>query len=287
MSRRPRPKDPVAAAEYYAAEARAAANPYEQTMQLSPEAMDNLLVLTSDGPPRVKGKSIINTATRGDEDKQRIATPWAFIHALEQRFGTPVDFDLAADEVNAKAPGLRWWGTKHDALKQSWGMEIGNGLGPGGAQQVGRYITRLAFLNPPFAHIKPWALGPKDNPKAGMLSCRWLPRWTVMLVPASYSTDWFLELAGKVQRCAIPRIQFEGQTHLYPKDLVLIVAGFGVAGNSYWDWRVSYLQWCDDHDVKPDPVHAKGCSALIKSGGVHSCLPDFANSPDPFRTATP
>lgn len=220
---------------------------------------------------RSKGRSIINTATRGDEAKQRIATPWPFIQALEQRFGVPVDFDLAAEAETSKAvplPAMYSHYKNHfdeadNALKLSWErLTI-----PSGRDEV---PAQLAYLNPPFAHIEPWARKLAD--------CRWLKRWTVMLVPASYSTDWFLELRGKVQLDAIPRIMFEGATHLYPKDLVLCVAGFGVTGMGYWDWRVSYWQYCADRRLTPDLRHLKGLKKIPKT----PVLPDFNWTPDPF-----
>ncbi len=224
-------------------------------------------------------RSIINTATRGDAEKQRIATPRAFIHALEQRFGVPVDFDLAADSGNAKATSF--FDLETNALKQDWSnlnatVPVAGILG---ARTRGQ-DAKLAFLNPPYAHIKPWALGPRGNAAAGMMACRWLTRWTVMLVPSSHSTDWFLELRGKVQIDAIPRIQFEGATHLYPKDLCLVVAGFGVCGDGYWDWRASYLQWCRERRQAPDPVHLKGLKRFPEA----DVLPDYAWSPSPFAT---
>ncbi len=215
-------------------------------------------------------KSIINTATRGDEEKQRIATPWPFIHALEQRFGVPVDFDLAAEEDTSKA-GCFYFDEEADALKQDW-----SDLVLGGKPRPLR--SKLAYLNPPFANISPWALGPKDNSAAGLASCRWLKRWTVMLVPASYSTDWFLELRGLVLLDAIPRIMFEGATWLYPKDLVLCVAGFGVTGMGYWDWRVSYWQYCLERGLEPEPRHLKGIRRLP----IAPVLPDLNWTPDPF-----
>ncbi len=243
-------------------------NPFYATMKMSPEVGADLRELggglkTQPVHVQLKAavarakKSIINTATRGDEDKQRIATPWAFIHALEQRFGIPVDFDLAADEDNRKA--VAYWSESDNALAPSsdWSLVGGGSL-------------RLVFLNPPFANIKPWSLK--------LAECRWLPRWTVMLVPASYSTDWFLELRGKVLLDAVPRIQFEGAPTLYPKDLVLCVAGFGVTGMGYWDWRASYLQRCRAHGQEPDPVHLKG----LKRFPVDPVLPDFNWTPDPF-----
>lgn len=173
-------------------------------------------------------RSIINTATRSDPDKQSIATPWEFIHALEERFGAPVDFDLAADRSNAKA---QWFfDSALNALDQNWGANLGLLLGKEAPAQ-------LAFLNPPFAFILPWS--------RKLAACRWLRRWTVMLVPASYSSDWFIELKGHCQVDAIPRIRFEGADGIYPKDLALFVAGFGVTGGgSYWDWRVDYWRRC-------------------------------------------
>lgn len=230
------------------------------------------------GGASVTKRSIINTATRGDEAKQSIATPRAFIVALEQRFGSPVDFDLAATAENAKAPA--YFTKEDDSLKRDWSRLVATKTRGGATKQV---RARLAFLNPPFGNIKPWALGPKDNPAAGMLACRWLPRWTVMLVPSSHSTDWFLELRGKVQIDAIPRIQFEAATHLYPKDLCLVVAGFGVTGSGYWDWRASYLQWCRAHKQTPEVAHMKGLKRF-PSGGV---LPDYAWTPSPFAGAHP
>jgi phage N-6-adenine-methyltransferase len=213
-------------------------------------------------------KSIINTTTRGDQAKQSIATPWAFIHALEQRFGTPVDFDLAASAENAKAS--RYWTQEDNALQRDWSC---------------LRSSRLAFLNPPFANIKPWALGPTKprNPAAGMLACRWLQRWTVMLVPSSYSTDWFLGLKGHVLIDSIPRVQFEGATHLYPKDLCLVVAGYGVTGAGYWDWRVSYLQSCRARGTDPELAHTRGMQRSVP-GDV---LPDLHWTPSPFSQVGP
>jgi phage N-6-adenine-methyltransferase len=220
--------------------------------------------------PRKRSKSIINTATKSDPDKQRIATPWAFIHALEQRFGTPVDFDLAADKDNAKAAAF--FDLESDALKRPWELLSTNyQVRTGGVSGW----SRLAFLNPSFAHIKPWA--------HKVAECRWLKRWTVMLVPASYSTDWFIDLKKKVVCDAIPRIQFEGATHLYPKDLALFIAGFGLVGGGYWDWRVSYAQYCIEHSITPDTVHLRGTTRLpdYQNSPV---FPDYDWTPNPFAS---
>jgi phage N-6-adenine-methyltransferase len=214
--------------------------------------------------PQKPKRSIINTNSRGDAKKQSIATPWAFIHALEQRFGVQVDFDLAASKKNAKA--AHFWSAEEDALSGACRWDC---------LEVSKGKARLAYCNPPYAHIKPWARKVAD--------CRWLSRWTTMLVPSSYATDWFLELRGKALIDAIPRIQFEGATHLYPKDLCLVVAGFGVTGNGYWDWRASYLQWCRARGVAPEPQHLKG----LKRFPVGDVLPDYSWTPSPFAQVAP
>lgn len=205
-----------------------------------------------------RSKSIINTSTRSDEEKQRIATPRAFTLALEHRFGMPVDFDLAADKNNAKAE--HYFSLETDSLKQDWSRI-----------EVFGQAVKLAYLNPPFAHIKPWA--------RKLAECRWLKRWTAMLVPASFSTDWFLELEDVVHRDAIPRIQFEGNDTIYPKDLSLIVAGFGMTGDGYWDWRVSYALACRERGIEPDPKHLKGVTRLP----TKAVFPDYAWTPNPFE----
>jgi phage N-6-adenine-methyltransferase len=212
-------------------------------------------------------RSIINTNTRSDEVKQSIATPWPFIHALEQRFGVPVDFDLAATAENAKAPD--YWTKGDNALKSDWSSIFA--IENPGLHERERHV-RLAFCNPPFSNLKPWA--------KKLAECRWLTRWTVMLAPSSHDADWFqLLLRGKVQIDAIPRIQFETNTHLYPKGLALYVAGFGVNGSTDWDWRASYAQWCRARNQSPDPVHMKG----LKKFPSVPVLPDYSWTPSPFR----
>lgn len=144
--------------------------------------------------------------------KQDYSTPPAFLDAVARRFG-PIDFDLAARADNAVAP--LFYSPEDDSLRQDWAL-------PG---------IRVAFLNPPFAEIRPWA--------AKLESVRCLPRWTLMLVPASMGSKWWADhILGKCQADGIPRLAFAGADGLYPKDLALLCAGFGVAGAGYWDWRV-------------------------------------------------
>lgn len=145
--------------------------------------------------------------------KQDYGSPKPFLAAVCQRFGT-IDFDLAARADNAVCE--RFYSPEEDSLKQDWTL-------PG---------VRVAFLNPPFADIRPWA--------AKLESARHLPRWTIMLVPASMGSAWWADhILGKCQADGIPRMAFTGADGLYPKDLAVLCAGFSVAGSGYWDWRAA------------------------------------------------
>ena len=134
-----------------------------------------------------------------------------FLSAIEHQFGR-IDFDLAARADNTVA--VSYYGPDTDSLKQDWAL-------PG---------VRNAWLNPPYECIEPWA--------AKLARCRMLPRWTLMLVPASVDARWYREhVMDKAMVWAIPRIQFVDAPSSYPKALVLIGAGYGVRGQGYWDWR--------------------------------------------------
>lgn len=145
--------------------------------------------------------------------KQDYGTPPEFLRAVEARFG-PINFDLAATEKNAVAPFF--YSPEVDSLKQDWRLE---GM-PG-----------IAFLNPPFADIQPWAEKLERE-------CRCLPRWTVMLVPASIDTRWYNDhVLHKLMVWGIPRMKFVGGEGTFPKALMLVGAGFGVVGNGFWQWN--------------------------------------------------
>lgn len=146
--------------------------------------------------------------------KQDYCTPPEFLRAIPERFGW-IDFDLAATAENSVGPEPgAFFGPDKDSLAQDWKL-------PG---------VRVAFLNPPFANIRPWA--------AKCESVRHLPRWTLLLVPASMGSLWWRDhVLGKCHADGIPRMKFVGAEDLYPKDLALLSYGFGVAGSGFWDWR--------------------------------------------------
>jgi phage N-6-adenine-methyltransferase len=144
---------------------------------------------------------------------QTYGTPPEFLRAVEARFGR-ITFDLAARADNAVAP--YFYSPEVDSLKQDWRL-----LGMPG----------VAFLNPPFADIQPWAAKLERE-------CRWLARWTVMLVPASMGAVWWADhVLNKCQADGITRMKFVGADDMYPKDLACLAYGFGVAGAGSWQWK--------------------------------------------------
>jgi phage N-6-adenine-methyltransferase len=148
-------------------------------------------------------------------NRQNWATPPEFIEAVARRFGRP-DFDLAASADNAKAE--HYFTEKQDALRQDWTKPLG--MSP-----------RVCFLNPQYANIDPWA--------KKCAEVRLLPRWTLLLVPASVDSNWFEKhVHGKAHWFGLKgRITFLGAESSYMKPLMLAAYGFGVSGSSPWDWR--------------------------------------------------
>lgn len=169
-------------------------------------------------------------AQKPGRSKQDYRTPPEFLDAIAHQFG-PIDLDMACRTDNMVAP----LGIAHDkdldALAQDWADPMywsreGNVVESGGE-------IRVAFCNPPFGNIRPWA--------EKVAACRWLRRWTLLLVPASMGSLWWADhVLGQTMAHGIPRLAFggqEGEPQLYPKDLALVCAGYGVAGSGYWDWR--------------------------------------------------
>lgn len=144
-------------------------------------------------------------------------TPQEFLSAIEARFGT-IAFDLAASKENAvvrtgTAP-RRYFTVEDDALKQDWGK-----------------LDGTLWCNPPFDPIVPWL------EQAGKVRAR--AGWTLVLAPASVSTEWFAEhVLGKALVLPLrPRITFVGEENPFPKDLALYAFGFGVSGFEPWKWK--------------------------------------------------
>ena len=75
------------------------------------------------------------------KSRQDFGTPIAFIRAVEGRWG-PMVHDLACTRANAKAPSGYYFDEGIDALGQNWSKD---------------FPTGNLWINPPFAHIDPWA----------------------------------------------------------------------------------------------------------------------------------
>ncbi len=148
------------------------------------------------------------------KSKQDYGTPREFIAACEARFG-PIVCDLAASPHNAKC--ATYITQEEDTFAVDWAE---------------RFPAGTLWLNPEFADIEPYA-----ERCAAMASRR--HGLILLLTPASIGSNWF---ARHVNRKAMvlgisPRLQFEGTTAPYPKDLSLSVFGMGLNGFDCWRWK--------------------------------------------------
>lgn len=152
------------------------------------------------------------------KSKQDYGTPADFFMALSKRFGIP-DVDLAATDDNTLC--RHWITPEQNSLADAcdWDAFVDAG-------------SKLAFLNPPFGEILPWAK------KCAETSER-LP--ILFLIPASVGSNWW---ARYVHQCASlilftrPRLSFDGKNP-YPKDCALIGFRVSHAGPRYdcWNWK--------------------------------------------------
>lgn len=152
------------------------------------------------------------------QSEQAVATPPDLLEAVRKRFGH-IDWDLAATRENSVAAGSYFGpGSEfaEDALFAEWP----------------RRPEMLCWLNPPYAHIGPWAAKAVLESEQG---CQLL-----MLVPAAVGADWFnrwvrpyayvLELS--------PRVTFVNHAHAYPKDLIIAhYSPHRLIGRRAWEWK--------------------------------------------------
>jgi phage N-6-adenine-methyltransferase len=146
--------------------------------------------------------------------KQNWRTPLSFLLAVQERFGG-ISWDLAASLGEGVVPDERCFSPELDSLAQDW---------------KDPRLGKVAWLNPPFADIDPWVKLASE--------CRDLPRWTLVLVPASIGTRWYEKhVLGKAMVFGVGRMKFIGSEQQYPKDLMLIAYGYGVSGHGFFDWK--------------------------------------------------
>ncbi len=139
------------------------------------------------------------------KSKQDYGTPWAFMRALEARFGK-IELDLAATKDNAKAP--LFITPEDDSLRKDWDDYAVKGG------------VKLSFLNPPFGSIAPW-----------VRKCSAAEHLRILfLVPASVGSNWWaLNVHGAADLVLFvrPRLSFDGKNS-FPKDCA--VAGYNLKG---------------------------------------------------------
>mgnify|MGYP001569823111 CR=1 FL=1 len=148
--------------------------------------------------------------------KQDYATPVEFMDAAKNYLGiSAFEADFAADVQNAK--GLLYWDIEIDSLSMnrgSWRAIVANGWG---------------WLNPPFAHITPWAKRCKELKEDGGK--------IALLVPAAVGSNWFRDYVFRVANVIAlnGRLSFDGIAP-YPKDCMLCLYG-DEPGFDVWNWR--------------------------------------------------
>lgn len=184
--------------------------------------------------PAVKSGDARGSGSSGGP--QDYSTPRVFLDAVEARWGKIV-LDCAAHDRNHVCPNwLGPGGLAPDALSSR--LDGITGV-PGDG---------LRWLNPPFAHIAPWA--------------KWLARETAaatcvsaMLVPASVGANWYWDhVHENALTLSVGRMGFvfrdgaheapacfdsKGKPTPFQKDLMLCVFGVGQKAEfKRWQWRL-------------------------------------------------
>ena len=148
--------------------------------------------------------------------KQDYATPWEFVHRVEDLLGIArFQHDYAADVTNSK--GITHYDEQTNALaigQKGWRQAVGDGWG---------------WLNPPFASIREWAERCMQLKNDGGK--------VALLVPAAVGSNWFRDYVhGHARVYALNgRISFDG-IGPYPKDCMLCLYG-DEPGFDVWEWR--------------------------------------------------
>lgn len=112
---------------------------------------------------------------------QNVETPLDFLRAVEDRFGA-IGFDLAANEENNAVMRL---GHVDGQRARSYYLGPGSLLAENAFLRPWHGLGELAWLNPPFADISPWAM-------RCALSRHEFKQRIALLIPASVCTSYFI-----------------------------------------------------------------------------------------------
>lgn len=176
---------------------------------------------------------------RPGRSRQDYCTPRPFVEAVKRRLGiADFAYDFAADAENTVAPVYIC--EAQDAMTVlNWENLIGPGWG---------------WLNPPFAHIAPWAMRCAQTGRAGA--------HIALLTPAAVGANWFRDhVAGQARVLFLNgRLAFTDEP--YPKDCVLSLYGPTIEpGYEVWSWRARTTVKARKKPVTVDVIHYTGRNA--------------------------
>ena len=174
----------------------------------------------------IKGGPRKMPAQKPGRSEQTVATPFAFIDAVEKRFRR-LTFDLAATIDNCRV--------RFPDVGRSMSRSYFGPASPVGEDSLAQLWARLRgnlFLNPPYGDIKTWARKCHETPRAA-------GRRILFLVPASVGSNWWLDYVHDKALVLFtsPRVTFETHSAPYPKDLALVVfSASDKPGYECWRW---------------------------------------------------
>jgi len=151
----------------------------------------------------------LDTEGKGRQDYE---TPWEFIDFVNKRW--PIFFDLAAHKDNHKVPA--YFNEQDNALQQDWKVALDD---------------RWGWLNPPFGNTSQWMRKCAEECNKGTK--------IVTLTLANIGTNWYNDYVkpNALSFVLRDRLTFEGQQHVYPKDLMLSIWEKGIVGFGFCNWK--------------------------------------------------
>lgn len=145
------------------------------------------------------------------KSKQDYATPREFLEVVQLMFGT-FDVDLAATPSNRACANFVGPPGNHPMHENELHRDALAPLADWDDLYASGYKT--AWLNPPFADVKPWVMRCAMAEKLRIL----------LLVPAAVGSNWWVDYVHRgADRVFFvrPRLSFDGKNP-YPKDVALV-----------------------------------------------------------------
>lgn len=151
-----------------------------------------------------------NQVTVSTKSKQDYVTPMWLINKISETY--PLALDVACTSQNRRLD--RFFTEKLNSLNLDWSNYAGD--------------DEWFWLNPPFKDVRKWMEKCVEQKEKG---CK-----IVTLTLASKGTRWYRDVVRpNALSLIIPRIKFEGQKDVFPKDLMINIFSEGLTGEGYWD----------------------------------------------------